>query len=319
MGPDIIYVFQTGKSKPMKLVSLLPSATEIVAKLGLEKNLAGVSHECDYPESVASLPKLTSSSINTKSSSADIHQSVMEVMKNAVSVYDLDVELLKSLQPDFIITQDICDVCAVSFEQVEQACQKVLDKNTRIISLKPKRLNDVWDDVQNVADQLSVSEKAREFREDVERRSHEIKTREKNGSKPKVLTIEWIDPIYIGGMWLPEMIDIVGGEVCLAQSGIPAPVVSKEDLEKIEPDVVVVKPCGYKLDQTLKELELLRQQMPDWKKAPRVYLIDGNSYFNRPGPRILDSLEILAYCTHPNLFPEFGERYAKSIIELDKE
>jgi iron complex transport system substrate-binding protein len=303
----------------MKLVTLLPSATEIVARLGLEKNLVGVSHECDFPETIATLPKLTSSRINTDLSSGNIHQSVMEVMKSAVSVYDLDIELLKSLQPDFIITQDLCDVCAVSFEQVEKACQEVLDTNTRIISLKPKMLGDIWGDVQNVADQLSVSEKGREFREEVELRIKAVKTRYENSTAPKVLTIEWLDPIYIGGMWLPEMIDIVGGQVCIAKSGQLAPVVNREDLVRIEPDVVVVKPCGYKLDQTLKELELLREQLPDWKNPPRIYLVDGNSYFNRPGPRILDSLEILAYCTHPELFADFGERYKAGIIELGPE
>ena len=303
----------------MKLVSLLPSSTEIIAKLGLEKNLVGVSHECDFPETVDALPKLTSSRINTNLSSGNIHQSVMDVMKSAVSVYDLDVELLKSLQPDFIITQDLCDVCAVSFEQVEKACEEVLDKNTRIISLKPKILGDIWDDVQNVADQLSVTEKGREFKAEADARINQVKKRVGNGALPKVLTLEWLDPIYIGGMWLPEMIDIVGGQVCIAERGQLAPVVKKSDLVKIEPDVVVVKPCGYKLDQTLKELELLRDQLPDWKNPPRIYLVDGNSYFNRPGPRILDSLEILAYCTHPELFADFGECYKTGIIELGPE
>jgi iron complex transport system substrate-binding protein len=243
----------------------------------------------------------------------------MEVMKSAISVYDLDVELLKSLQPDFIITQDLCDVCAVSFEQVEKACQEVLDKNTRIISLKPKMLGDIWDDVENVADQLSVTKKGREFKAEAEVRINEVKKRVGNGTAPKVLTLEWLDPIYIGGMWLPEMIDIVGGQVCIAETGKHAPVVKKEDLEIIEPDVVVVKPCGYKLDQTMKELELLREQLPDWENPPRIYLVDGNSYFNRPGPRILDSLEILAYCTHPELFADFGERYKAGIIEFGAE
>ena len=300
----------------MKVASLLPSATEIISRLGLEKNLVGVSHECDFPESVALLPKLTSSSINTELSSSNIHKSVMEVMKRAVSVYDLNLELLTSLKPDFIITQDLCDVCAVSFEQVEQACQEVLDKNARIISLKPKVLRDIWDDVQNVADQLSVNEKGREFHEEMESRIKALQTRRRDGASPKVLTIEWIDPIYIGGMWLPEMIAIVGGQVCIAESGQPAPVVNREDLEKIEPDVVVIKPCGYKLEQTLKELELLKKQLPDWEKSPRIYLVDGNSYFNRPGPRILDSLEILAYCTYPDLYLDFGECYKKGLIEL---
>ncbi|MEK9629838.1 MAG: cobalamin-binding protein, partial [Nitrospinota bacterium] len=287
----------------MKLVSLLPSATEIIWRLGLDKNLVGVSHECDFPESVESLPKLTSSSIDTQMSSRKIHHSVMDVMKNAVSVYDLNVELLKSLKPDFIITQDLCDVCAVSFDQVEQACQEVLDTEASIISLKPKMLNDIWEDVQNVADQLSVPEKGKDFREEVETRINDVRTRSQNSNGPKVLTIEWLDPIYVGGMWLPEMIDIVGGEVCFAEKGQPAPVVKKEDLAEIDPDVVIVKPCGYKLDQTLKELDLLRDQLPDWKNPPRIYLVDGNSFFNRPGPRILDSLEILAYCTHPDRFP----------------
>ena len=300
----------------MKVVSLLPSATEIISRLGLEKNLVGVSHECDFPASVVSLPNLTSSSINTELSSSNIHKSVMEVMKNAVSVYDLDLELLTSLKPDFIITQDLCDVCAVSFEQVEQACQEVLDKNIRIISLKPKMLGDIWDDMQNVADQLSVNEKGREFYEEKESRIKALKTRRRDGTAPKVLTIEWIDPIYIGGMWLPEMITIVGGQVCIAESGQPAPVVNREDLEKIEPDVVVIKLCGYKLEQTLKELELLKKQLPDWEKPPRIYLVDGNSYFNRPGPRILDSLEILAYCTYPEIYLDFGECYKKGLIEL---
>ena len=303
----------------MKVVSLLPSATEIISRLGLEKNLVGVSHECDFPESVVLLPKLTSSSINTELSSSNIHKSVMEVMKRAVSVYDLDLELLTSLKPDFIITQDLCDVCAVSFEQVEQACQEVLDKNIRIISLKPKMLGDIWDDMQNVADQLSVNEKGREFYEEKESRIKALKTRRRDGTAPKVLTIEWIDPIYIGGMWLPEMIAIVGGQVCIAESGQPAPVVNREDLEKIEPDVVVIKPCGYKLEQTLKELELLKKQLPDWEKSPRIYLVDGNSYFNRPGPRILDSLEILAYCTYPDLYLDFGECYKKGLIELSSD
>ena len=301
----------------MKLVSLLPSATEIIARLGKEKNLVGVSHECDFPQIVQSLPKLTSSSINTDLPSAKIHESVLEVVKSTISVYDLDIELLKSLQPDFIITQDLCDVCAVSFDQVEQACQEVLDTDARIISLKPKLLDDIWNDIQNVADQLSVPDQGHKFLEEVKERINSVKSRLQNRNRPKILTIEWIDPIYIGGMWLPEMIDIVGGEVCFAESGEKAPVVSREDLEKVEPDVVVVKPCGYKLEQTLKETDLLKKQLPVWKKPPRIYMVDGNSYFNRPGPRILDSLEILAYCTYPEMFSEFGERYKKDFIELE--
>jgi iron complex transport system substrate-binding protein len=304
----------------MKLVSLLPSATEILVKLGLEENLVGVSHECDYPESVQSLPRLTSTRVNPSLDSTAIHKSVLEVMKNAVSVYDLDVELLKSLKPDFIVTQDLCDVCAVSFSQVEEACRELL--GAKIISLRPKMLGDIWNDVLSTAETLGVKQKGQQFLEEVDVRVKSVRDRvvKAENKRPNVLTIEWIDPIYVGGMWLPEMIDIAGGQVCIAESGQPAPVVDREALTNINPDVVIVKPCGYKLDQTLKEMDLLKTQIPwqDWeaKLGTRFYLVDGNSYFNRPGPRILDSLEILAHCTHPDLFPEFGEQYADGIIEL---
>ncbi len=298
----------------MRLVSLLPSATEILVKLGLEKNLVGVSHECDYPETVQSLPRLTSTRANPSLDSAGIHNSVLEVMKNAVSVYDLDVELLKSLKPDFIVTQDLCDVCAVSFSQVEEACRELLD--CKIISLRPKKLGDVWSDVLHTAETLDVKQKGYQFQEEVDERVQAVRDRlvDWGNERPKILTIEWIDPIYVGGMWLPEMIHIAGGQVCIAESGQPAPIVSREDLAKIDPDVVVVKPCGYKLDQALMEVDLLKKQIPTWSNPPRVYLVDGNAYFNRPGPRILDSLEILAHCTHPDLFPEFGEQYAEGLI-----
>ncbi len=304
----------------MRLVSLLPSATEILVKLGLEENLVGVSHECDYPESVQTLPRLTSSRVNPLLDSSAIHKSVLEVMKNTVSVYDLDVELLQSLKPDFIVTQDLCDVCAVSFSQVEEASRELV--GAKIISLRPKILRDIWNDVFSIAGTLGVKQNGLEFLEEVDQRVEAVRDRIVKGrqSKPTVLTIEWIDPIYVGGMWLPEMIDIAGGQVCIAESGHPAPVVGREALIKINPDVVVVKPCGYKLDQTLKEMELLKKQIPwqDWETrcGTRFYLVDGNSYFNRSGPRILDSLEILAYCTHPDLFMEFGKQYATGIVSL---
>ena len=254
----------------MRLVSLLPSATEILVKLGLEKNLVGVSHECDYPETVQSLPRLTSTRANPSLDSAGIHNSVLEVMKNAVSVYDLDVELLKSLKPDFIVTQDLCDVCAVSFSQVEEACRELLD--CKIISLRPKKLGDVWSDVLRTAETLDVKQKGYQFQEEVDERVQAVRDRlvDWGNERPKILTIEWIDPIYVGGMWLPEMIHIAGGQVCIAESGQPAPIVSREDLAKIDPDVVVVKPCGYKLDQALKEVDLLKKQIPTWSNGRKL-------------------------------------------------
>jgi iron complex transport system substrate-binding protein len=265
----------------MRLISLLPSATEILVKLGLRKNLVGVSHECDYPATVEALPRLTSTRVNPLLDSSAIHNSVLEVVKNTVSVYDLDVELLKALNPDFIVTQDLCDVCAVPFSQVEEICQDLV--GAKIISLKPKILADIWGDIQYVANELAVRKKADEFLEEVDSRIKMVQNRliDRACSTRSVLTIEWIDPIYVGGMWLPEMIKIAGGNVCIAKSGQPAPVVNRETLTKINPDIVIVKPCGYKLDQIIKELNLLKKQLPwqDWEKKIRNPLLFGGWQF----------------------------------------
>jgi len=306
----------------MRIISLLPSATEIVCQLGLENHLVGVSHECDYPASVNNLPRLTSSGVNHYAKSRDIHQSVEEILQHSISVYDLDLKQLKSLDPDYIITQDLCDVCAVSFQQVQQACEHVLGKKTQIISLKPCWLNEIWGDLEQVARILGATKSYLSFKGDVDQRIKYIQNSIPDGPefKKNILTVEWFDPIFVGGMWVPEMIEIVGGHYLLAEPGQKARKVTQEDLNGIEPDVVIIKPCGFKLDQTLQEMDLIKNNFP-WDKWPAlknsgVYLVDGNAYFNRPGPRIMDSLEILAYCAHPGLFPEFGQKYKSSIIKI---
>lgn len=306
----------------MRIISLLPSATEIVCQLGMEKHLVGVSHECDHPASVNKLPRLTSSGVNHQAMSQDIHQSVEEILKNSISVYDLDLKQLKTLDPDFIITQDLCDVCAVSFQQVQQACEQELGDKAQIISLKPCWLNDIWDDLERVASALGATESYLSFKGDVDQRIKYIQNAIPDAPefKKNILTVEWFDPIFVGGMWVPEMIEIVGGNYLLAEPGQKAWQIAKEDLNEIAPDIVIIKPCGFKLDQTLKEMDLIKKTFP-WDKWPAlknsgVYLVDGNAYFNRPGPRIMDSLEILAFCTHPDLFPEFGEQYKNSIIKI---
>ena len=307
----------------MEIGTLLPSATEIVCVLGLENNLVGISHECDFPTSIADLPKLTSSSIDEHKNSKDIHKTVEFLLKNSLSVYDLNLELLKFLKPDYLITQDLCDVCAVSFAQVTDACNKVLDSNTKIISLRPQRLKDIWEDVRNVAQELEAIPAYEEFKADVDRRIEYIANKVAGNSlaKRSVLTIEWCGPVMIGGLWVPEMIEIAGGSYLLATPGKRALTVTRENLTNIDPDVVIVKPCGFKLEQTLQELEMLNQNVPfeNWKayKNNNVFIADGNAYFNRPGPRILDSLEILSYCLHPETFPEFLEKYRQSLVRLE--
>ncbi len=307
----------------MRIISLLPSATEIVCQLGLEDHLVGVSHECDYPASVNKLPRLTFSGVNHRARSGDIHQSVEEILKNSISVYDLDLQLLKSLDPDFILTQDLCDVCAVSFQQVEQACEQELGKKAQIISLKPGSLPDIWKDLEQVAKVLKATESYLCFKSEVDRKISYIQWSIPEGPefRKNILTVEWLDPIFVGGLWVPEMIEIVKGNFLLAKPGQKAWQVTREALKDIEPDVVIFKPCGFKLEQTLKEMDLIKNIFP-WNKWPAlknsgVYLVDGNAFFNRPGPRILDSLEILAYCTHPGLFPEFRERYKSAVIKIE--
>ncbi len=309
-------------SPSIKIASLLPSATEIICQLGLASNLVGVSHECDFPDPVKTLPRLTRSRIKTNSPSGEIHANVAEMVKNAVSVYDLELDTIKRLQPDYLVTQDLCDVCAVSFDQVKNACDAVFDFPTRIISLRPKFLDDIWGDLKRVSETFGAYDRYEKFRAEVDERIQRIKTsiNTHGPEKKKVLTVEWLDPVYIGGMWVPEMIDICGGEYLLAAPGKPAQCVDYAALEKINPDVVVVKPCGFDLNKTQSDFELLNSNIP-WKgwnawETGQVYLVDGNAYFNRPGPRIIDSLEILAACVHPELFPEFWETYGDGIIQL---
>lgn len=307
----------------MKIGTLLPSATEIVCVLGLEKNLVGISHECDFPTSVADLPRLTSSGIGKHKNSENIHQSVETLLKNSLSVYDLDLELLKILKPDYLVTQDLCDVCAVSFRQVTDACNKVLGSDIKIISLRPQRLKDIWEDIRNVAQELKAIPVYEKFKTSVDRRIEYItnKVAGNSSAKRSVLTIEWYGPVMIGGLWVPEMIEIAGGSYLLAAPGKRALTVTRKNLTDINPDVVIVKPCGFKLEQTLQELEILSQNVPleNWRayQNNNIFIVDGNAYFNRPGPRILDSLEILSYCLHPETFPEFIEKYGQSLVRLE--
>ncbi len=275
-----------------------------------------------FPALFQTFLHLTSSSIGKQKNSEDIHQSVEVLLKNSLSVYDLNLKLLKSLKPNYIITQDLCDVCAVSFNQVKDACREVLGTDTKIISLRPQRLKDIWEDVHRVAEELNVMAAYEKFKTDVDDRINYIssKVKETSSTKRSVLTIEWYSPVMIGGLWLPEMIEIAGGDYLLASPGEHALTVTQDKLNEINPDVVIIKPCGFKLEQTIQELEVLNRNIPleNWKayQNNNIFIVDGNAYFNRPGPRMIDSLEILSYCLHPKIFPEFLEKYGSSLVKL---
>lgn len=305
----------------MRIISLLPSATEIICQLGLESSLVGVSHECDYPESVQKLPRLTRSNVHYQADTTTIHESVESLLQSALTVYDLDMDLFAELKPDWVVTQDLCDVCAVSLPQVEEACNKFSGTDTKIISLRPGKLNDIWGDIKSTAQTLGAEKEYSAFKQDVDLRIHTIRDRIAPVQKLNVLTIEWLAPVMIGGLWVPEMIEIAGGNYLLASPGERAQTVDFKQLQEVNPDVVLIKPCGFDLQKTLQEFNSLKNSFlcEEWNavKTKSIYCVDGNTYFNRPGPRIIDSLEVLATCMHPKLFPEFNKKYASSIQRVN--
>jgi iron complex transport system substrate-binding protein len=291
----------------LKIVSLLPSATEIICALGLQDNLVGRSHECDYPESVKQLPVCTEANFPDGLSSADIDVKVKEILADALSVYTVKREVIKSLVPDVVITQDQCEVCAVSLTDVELALDNYLDKEAQIISLRPNSLQDVFNDISTIAKALNAEKAGEELLELLNERVDIIKHKVKFAdSKPTVACIEWLEPLMVSGNWVPGLVEIAGGTPILAKQGAHSPYVSWDDIREQNPEVIVVMPCGFSIERTLKEMDLLMQQpgFTDLKavKNNRLYIADGNQYFNRPGPRVVDSIEILAEIIRPKQF-----------------
>jgi iron complex transport system substrate-binding protein len=290
-----------------KIISLLPAATEIVYALGLQDNLVGRSHECDYPEAVKTLPICSEANFPDGMSSLEIDNKVKEILADALSVYTVKRDVIKSLLPDVVITQAQCDVCAVSLQEVEQALDNYLDKQTRIISLQPNKLIDIFNDITAVAEALNVQAAGADLLERLNERVDIIKHKLKFiADKPTVACIEWLEPMMISGNWVPELVELAGGLPILASTGKHSPYVKWEDIAATDPDIIVLMPCGFSMDRTLKEVNILLQQpgFADLKavKNNRLYITDGNQYFNRPGPRIVDSIEILAEIINPKQF-----------------
>ncbi|MCD8742327.1 cobalamin-binding protein [Mucilaginibacter roseus] len=294
-------------SSPLRIISLLPSATEIICALGLEQNLVGRSHECDYPESVKALPICTEANIPDGLSSAEIDNKVKEILNDALSLYTVKKEVIRNLQPDVVITQDQCDVCAVSLPEVQQALQEYLDKPAQIISLQPNSIDEMLADIKNVASALNVSEAGNVLIEDLEDRINIIRHKLKFiDAKPTVACIEWLEPLMTSGNWIPELVNIAGGTPVLAEAGKHSPYVDWEAIRLANPDVIVLMPCGFSIDRTMREINLLLDKpgFAELKaiKNNRLYIADGNQYFNRPGPRLVDSLEIMAEIINPKQF-----------------
>ena len=293
-----------------RIVSLIPSATEIVSALGLEDHLVGRSHECDYPPSVQHLPICTAPRFNTDGTSRGIDREVKTILQDALSLYRVDVELLKKLRPTHIVTQTQCEVCAVSLNEVEEALCEWTESKPILIPLSPNRLSDVWADIHRVAEAVSLPERGRRLVEKLQNRMARIAERTESLSiRPRVSSIEWMEPLMAGGNWMPELVTAAGGVNLFGEAGKHSPWMTWHALKEADPDLLLILPCGFNIQRTKNDIASLTDQAV-WSdlKAVRenqVYLLDGNQYFNRPGPRLAESLEILAEILHPTQF-RFG-------------
>jgi len=290
-----------------RIVSLIASATEIVHALEMGTHQVGRSHECDFPKSVLSLPVCTAPTFPISGNSQEIDNRVKETLRKALSVYEVFEEVLEQLQPTHIITQSQCEVCAVSLREVEEAVGKRLSCQPTLVSLQPDGLNEVWKDMGLVANSLGIEAKGTELVESLSQRMDRISSRAQTASKrPRVACVEWLEPLMAAGNWMPELVERAGGENLLGESGKHSSWMSWEELSQSDPDILVVLPCGFDMKRTREEMYWLTDRS-EWGSLKavqkgRVYVTDGHQYFNRPGPRLMESLQILAEIIHPEVF-----------------
>lgn len=295
-----------------RIVSFIASATEIVCALGLEHLLVGRSHECDFPESITRLPVCTEPRFDTSGSSRDIDERVKATLQSEISVYQVHEEMLRRLQPDVILTQSQCAVCAVSDADVVRALGAWQGPRPRVIALQPHALKDIWREIGEVAEALDAAERGRALQRSLQQRvaavaeqAHALPTR------PGVACLEWLDPLMAGGNWVPELVELAGGVNLVGLAGKHSPWLNWDELIERDPEVIVALPCGFDLGRTMAEMKSVTVH-PAWRglravQQGRVYAADGNQFFNRPGPRLVESLEIMAEIVHPECF-QFGHR-----------
>ncbi len=293
----------------MRICTLLPSATEIAFALGLGDSVAAVSHECDFPAGAREKPVVVRGRIDSDHcTSREIDTLVQQHLSRGEGLYGLDLELLRGINPDLIITQGLCDVCAVGHDDV-MAAAGTLKPPARVLSLSPSSLGEVLSDITRVGNATGTSERAETLVGTLRERVGRVAAREPQaGSRPRVACLEWLDPLYAAGHWVPEMVELAGGTDVLAAKHEPSARVSLETLVEAAPEILVLMPCGFDESRTLKEWEPLKH-LPAWQDIPavangRVFAVDGSKFFNRPGPRLVDGLEILAECIGAGTTPE---------------
>ena len=290
----------------MRICSLLPSSTEILFALGLGDSVVGVTHECDFPPEAAKKPTLIRPRVDPQAHPAEIDRQVTELLARGESIYSVDADLLSSLAPDLIMTQDLCHVCAASPDDLATALAR-FDKRPKVLTLTPHSLADVWNDIRRVGEATQRRREAQGLAITLEQKVAAIEVKAARAtSRPRVLCLEWLDPFYVGGHWVPEMVAKAGGEDVLGRAAEPSFRVTAEEVLRSNADVIIVMPCGYNAARTVSEFDFAK--LPEsWRDFPairerRIFAVDANSYFSRPGPRLADGVVLLAHLFHPDLF-----------------
>lgn len=285
----------------MRIASLVPSSTELLFALGLGDSVVAVTHECDYPLRASELPHLTRSVIEEGLSAREIDSAVRERTQDGRALYELDEPVLAELDPDLIVTQAVCEVCAVSYDDVVAAAGR-LPSRPQVVSLDPTTLGDVLADVPRLAAAAGAPERGAALSEDAGRRIDAVREAVRGAERPRLAALEWLDPLFIGGHWVPQMIDLAGGEDVLGLPGEKSRTVDWAELEASRPEIVVSMPCGYGTDRATSETLAAHERLA--RTGARVAAVDASSYFSRPGPRLVDGIELLAHLLHPALAPE---------------
>ncbi|HLR25833.1 MAG TPA: cobalamin-binding protein [Fodinibius sp.] len=290
----------------MRIVSLLPSITEIVAALNKGDQLVGRSHECNFPEEVAKLPACTEAKFQTDGTAYQIDQRVKALLQEGLSVYRVNEEQLRRLKPDIILTQDHCQVCAASLSEVQQSVAESLGEDVKVVSVSPTDLSSVVTSIRTIAEAINAEKEAERLMSSMKQALGDIQKHSSPLRRPDVLCLEWLDPLMSAGNWMPELVQLAGGNPLAAAAGKHSPKLEWKRIQRLNPDIITITPCGYRIEDTLDELSALTGRS-GWNNLHavqnhQVFIMDGDHYFNRPGPRLTDSTRILAEIIHPSRF-----------------